>query len=266
MSPLALFNLLVPHDRARRVLRRQPYGTDERQTLDVYSTGVTDAPLIVFFYGGAWSDGAKENFGFVGRALAARGFVCVIPDYRLVPAVRFPAFVEDGAAAIAWAQRNIERYGGDPRRIVLAGHSAGAYIALMLAMDSAFLRSADADPAAIKGAAGIGGPYDFFPFNVKASIDAFGDAPDPAATQPINFVRADAPPLLLLHGDNDKLVRPRNTSSLTEKQQAAGGQAESKFYPGSDHALPLLALSRLCRRRAPVLDDITAFAARVTGA
>jgi acetyl esterase/lipase len=220
--------------------------------------------VIVFFYGGSWRHGDKGDYGFAGRALASRGFVTVIPDYRLVPAVTFPDFLNDGARAVAWTQQNIANYGGDPRRIVLVGHSAGAYNAIMLALDGALLRDAGVNPAGVRGAVGIAGPYDFYPFVVEATINAFGAAPDPHATQPITFVRRDAPPLLLLHGDQDKLVRPLNTQSLAEKQHAAGGAVESKFYPGLSHVNAMLALSRPLRSKAPVLDDITTFARRVT--
>lgn len=264
-APLATFNALTPKDDAHRVATSVRFGEGPRRTLDIYSVGAKNAPVIVFFYGGSWSGGRKEDYGFAGRALASRGFTVVIPDYRLVPQVVFPDFVQDGAAAIAWTERHIGEYGGDPGRIVLAGHSAGAYDVMMLALDSAFLKAAGANPAAIKGAVGISGPYDFYPFDVKASIDAFGTAPDPRATQPITFVRADAPPLLLLHGDQDTTVRPRNTVSLAQKQNAASGRVESKFYPGLNHVDPMLALSKPFRGKAPVLDDVTTFARRVTG-
>lgn len=264
-APLATFNALTPKDNARRVAASISNGAGPRRTLDVYSAGIKNAPVIVFFYGGSWSGGNKEDYAFAGRALASRGFAVVIPDYRVVPKVVFPSFIEDGAASVAWTERHVAEYGGDPRRIVLVGHSAGAYNVMMLALDAHFLKAAGADPAAIKGAVGISGPYDFYPFDVKASIDAFGKAPDPRATQPITFVRADAPPLLLLHGDKDPTVRPRNTISLTEKQKAAGGQVESKLYPGLNHADTMLALSKPFRGKAPVLDDITAFARRVAG-
>jgi acetyl esterase/lipase len=263
-EPLATFNALTPKDSARRAAAGVAYGEGPRRTLDIYSAGAQNAPVIVFFYGGSWSSGRKDYFGFVGHALAARGFTVVIPDYRVVPEVTFPGFVEDGAAAIAWTQAHIGQYGGDPKRIVLAGHSAGAYIAIMLAMDSDYLRKAGADLTAIKGAAGISGPYDFYPFDVKASIDAFGKAPDPRATQPVTYARADAPPLLLLHGEKDTTVRPRNTLSLARKQGDLGAPVETKLYPDLNHVDALLALSAPFRGKAPVLDDITTFARRVT--
>lgn len=243
-----------------------PYGgAGPRQRLDVYAP--TDPggprPVVVFFYGGSWRSGAKGDYGFLGDAFASRGFVTVIPDYRIAPDV-FPSFLEDGAAAVAWVRDNIAAYGGDPGRIVLGGHSAGAYIAVMLALDSKYLSAAGVDSSVIRGAAGLAGPYDFYPFDVDATRNAFGAAPNPQVTQPINFARADAPPLWLGWGEKDDTVGPRNIESLAAAERAAGANVQTKLYPNLGHVGILLALSRPFRGRAPVLDDVAEFAERTT--
>ena len=166
-SPLKSFNAVLPKDGGSRLVGRDlAFASGERGRLDLYAPKGTAAgaklPVIVFFYGGSWSSGDKDGYGFVGRALAAQGFLVAVPDYRLVPEVRFPGFVEDGAAAVKWVRANAARYGGDPDRLVLAGHSAGAYNAAMLALDEKWL---GADRAAVKGFAGLAGPYDFLPFS-----------------------------------------------------------------------------------------------------
>ena len=102
--------------------------------------------MVIFLYGGGWVSGERRDYGFVGRAFAARGFVTVIPDYRLVPTVRFPTFIEDAARAVRWAQDHAASFGGDPRRIDLSGHSAGAYIVAMLSLDRHYLADAEVDP------------------------------------------------------------------------------------------------------------------------
>lgn len=181
-----------------------------------------------------------------------------------MPEVRFPTFLDDCARAVRWISDHAHEHGGDPQRIVLVGHSAGAYNAMMLALDRAYLRNAGVDAQSIRGAAGLAGPYDFIPFDVDATRNAFGQAPDPQATQPIRFARLDAPPLLLLWGEDDTTVGPRNLQSLERATRAAGGAVETKLYPGIDHAAILLALSRPFRGRAPVLEDVTEFARRVT--
>lgn len=263
---LGAFNALAPRDReGRRVARDIAFGPEARQRLDVYAPeGAGPKPVIVFIYGGSWASGDKDDYAFAGAALASRGFVTVIPDYRLVPGVRFPAFIEDCAAAVRWAADHVAEFGGDASRIVLVGHSAGAYNAMMLALDARYLRDAGVDAARVRGVAGLAGPYDFLPFDVDATRNAFGQAPDAALTQPVHFARADAPPALLLWGDADTTVGPRNIRGLEAALRAAGAPVETKIYPGVNHVDIMLALSRPLRGRAPTLDDVTAFAERVT--
>jgi acetyl esterase/lipase len=262
---LGTFDRLAPHDSGgEQVGVDAAYGVGARQRLDIYAPAgaVGPHPVLVFFYGGSWRSGSKRDYAFLGDAFSSRGLVTVTPDYRIAPDV-FPSFLEDGAAAIAWVQRNIAIYGGDPTRIVIAGHSAGAYIALMLALDAHYLRDAGAS-LPLRGAAGLAGPYDFYPFDVDATRDAFGGAPDPQATQPVRFARADAPPLWLGWGEKDETVGPRNIENLAAAQRAAGGRIETKLYPNLGHVGILLALSRPFRGRAPVLDDVVEFAQRMS--
>ena len=260
-SPLTAFNTLAPRDPAARAGRDIAYGPDPRQRLDVYTPkgGAAGAPVLVFFYGGGWDSGRRQDYAFAGQALAAQGFVTVAPDYRLVPQVRYPDFLTDCAAAVAWAHAHAAAYGGDPDRILLAGHSAGAYNAMMLALNTRYLRDAGVDPRVIRAAAGLSGPYDFLPFRVKSTLETFGQASDPAATQPINHVAPGAPPIFLAHGDKDTLVYPKNTLALAAALSRAGDTVEVKIYPGLSHADLVLALSRPFRGKAPVLADMTAF-------
>lgn len=264
-SPLSLFNGLMPKDGGVKLAASGvAYGADPRQRLDVYvpkNAGAGPRPVIVFFYGGSWNSGERAGYAFVGRALAAKGFVTVIPDYRLVPAVRYPAFVEDGAAAVRWVRAHAKAYGGDGDRIVLAGHSAGAYIAAMLAVDGRWL---GADRKAVRGLAGLAGPYDFAPFDKAASVAAFGGWPDAAETQPVTHADASAPPALLLAGAEDDTVRPRNSEALAAKLHAAGVARDLKLYPGIGHIGILTAIAKPFRGKAPVVADVAGFAARVT--
>lgn len=265
-SPLAMFNGLTPKDRlAAPAVRDVSYGSGPRQQVDVYPAPGTGAkPVVVFFYGGGWDSGRRQDYAWAARALAAQGFVTVVPDYRLVPEVRFPAFLEDSAAAVRWARDHAAEYGGDPDRIVLMGHSAGAYNAVMLGLDRRFLDAAGVPQSAIRGVVGLAGPYDFYPWDADASRNAFGQYPEPLQTQPVTFARAAAPPLLLLHGDKDPTVRMRNTERLAAKVREAGGRVETKIYPGVDHRAIVLALSRPFRGRATTLADATAFVRETT--
>ncbi len=218
--------------------------------------------MIVFFYGGSWSSGTKEGYAFVGRALASRGFVVVIPDYRLLPEVRFPSFLEDGAAAVKWARANASRFGGDPDSIVLVGHSAGAYNAAMLSLDARWLGP---DRVAIRGFAGLAGPYDFLPLD-GITRPVFGNAPDLGATQPVTFAGAGDPPTLLMVAGKDTLVGPRNSERLAQLLIEAGERAEIRTYPEVGHVGILTAIAKPFRGRASVLDDLAGFAGAVTGA
>jgi acetyl esterase/lipase len=185
--------------------------------------------------------------------------VTVIPDYRLVPAHPFPDFVDDGAAAVAKARAIAQQYGGDPHCVALMGHSAGAYIAVLLALDPRYLEHAGVDLRDIRAVVGLAGPYDFYPFDVPASVAAFGQFPDPQETQPIRFARGDAPPLFLGHGDKDTTVALRHSTALYAAINKPGGDVELKIYKGADHVSLILPLSRPFRSRRPLLDDVTSF-------
>jgi acetyl esterase/lipase len=239
-SPLAAFNRLVPKDRGGLLAAAgRPFGDHPRQRLDFYvprRPGKERVPIILFFY----------------------GFLTAVPDYRLVPEGRFPAFVEDGAAAVRWARRHAAGFGGDPERIVLIGHSAGAHIGALLALDPQWLGE---DRPALRGFVGLAGPYDFLPLEGPVTRAAFGHWADPAVTQPVNFAAAGAPPVLLLHGGRDRTVRPRNSLELARRLAAAGGEAQVRIYPTLGHVDLLTALALPLRRRAPVLADAVAFAA-----
>jgi acetyl esterase/lipase len=265
IDPLGTFNALMPKDRASaRVARDLPYAAGERAKLDVYAPRARAArprPVILFFYGGSWNSGRRQGYAFAARALAARGFVVVVPDYRLVPEARYPDFLRDCAAAVRWARRHAGEYGGDGERIVLTGHSAGAYNAAMLALDPGLLGP---DRAVVRGFAGLAGPYDFLPLDDASTIAAFGAWPNPGETQPTTHAAAGAPPALLLHGEGDSRVKPRNSRKLAARLRAAGNDVELKLYPGLSHVEILTALAIPFRRRAPVLADVAGFARSVT--
>jgi acetyl esterase/lipase len=219
------------------------YGSHPRQRLDVYRrAGGDKAPIAVFFYGGAWRAGEKAHVAFVGYALAAMGFVVVIADTRLSPEVRFPAFVDDGAAAVRWAHEHADILNGDRNRTILIGHSAGAHTAALLALDQRYL-SALSTP--ISAWVGLAGPYDFFPFPLKLCEQVFAGSRDPLQTQPINFARRDSPPALLIAGTEDAHVPVENTLSLTRVLQDKGATCVSIIEPRATHLSPLLSFSRL---------------------
>ena len=260
-SILSIINAFSLKDASSRRLERDvPYGTAARQKLDIYAPKRMDGPVpVVFFiYGGSWMDGSRHHYGFVGRALAALGYVTVIADYRVLPEVEYPGFLDDGAAAVQWVVEHIAGYGGDPNRMALMGHSAGAYNALMLGLEPSYLAKCGI-LSRVRCMVGLSGPYDFFPFDGPITLRTFGAVREPLGTQPINHVTKDVPPTFLGSGDKDTLVYPRNSAALAKKLHEAGVTVVEKHYPRLGHPGPLMALGRPARGLAPVLADIAAF-------
>jgi len=246
---------------ARQVAEGVAFGS-HGQTLDIWAPAGASAgklPVVIFWYGGGWAKGDRAAYAFAGRALAKEGFLVVIPDYRKVPQVRFPAFLEDGAEAVRWTQDNIADHGGDPARVAFMGHSAGAYQAVMLALDATWLSAAGVEPGAVKAAVGLSGPYDFYPFTSDRAIDAMSQWQRPEETQPITYARADAPPLLLATSEGDTTVRARNANNLAAKLRELGASVAVENYGPLGHEEVVMALSKPFRSKGPVLADSVAF-------
>jgi acetyl esterase/lipase len=237
------------------------YEAGPRHSLDVYvpaSTG-KPAPIAVFFYGGSWTFGNKEMYQYLGRSLSRQGVLVIIPDYSVYPPAVFPDFLKDAAAAVAWAKQHGAEYGGDPSRLYLAGHSAGAYIAAMLTLDPEWLQAAGLDSRTdIAGTVGISGPYDFVP-DTKSLMAIFGEGAQVPRTQPITYADGKAAPMRLLTGDADTTVQPGNTFRLAARIQAAGGSVQTIVYPGVGHIGIVGAFAPSLEFWAPTLRDTAAF-------
>ena len=239
-----------------------PYGEKPRQSLDVYRPkgAKPGAPVVIFFYGGDWQAGKKGDYRFVAEALTSKGFVAVLPDYRIYPNVTFPAFVEDAAKSVRWVHDHISQFGGDPKHIYLMGHSAGAHIAAMLTLDGHFLKDVGLSRQSIRATAGLSGPYDFTPPPEDAPV--FGAVPGrrpPPRVEPIAFVDGHEPPMLLVQGRKDVIVDPFNAVNLARRIRRAGGEVRAIEYPDRGHVGVCLALAWDFRWLAPVLRDVTEF-------
>ena len=243
-----------------RVEANLRYAEGPRGTLDLYvpaQAGPT-APVVVFFYGGSWDSGSKDLYLFVGQALASRGIIVAVPDYRVYPEVRFPGFVEDGAKAVGFVAaaaregRNGLPAGRHP--LFLMGHSAGAEIAGLLATDKRYLARQGLVPGQLAGFVGLAGPYDFLPLTEERYKRIFPEATR-AASQPVNFVDGREPPMLLIAGDADTTVDPKNTRSLADKVRRAGGQATAMIVRGVDHIGAVSALSTALPFNDPAIRD-----------
>lgn len=263
-DPLGALDLLAPAA-GIRCTSDIAYGEHGGQRLDLYLPEDSPSPesAIVFFHGGRWSYGRKEEYRFVAQALVARGHTVAVCDYRKYPSVRFPSFVEDGAAAIAWALRHLPGHGVDPRLVFLMGHSAGAHIAALATMDRRYSARHGVEPDQIAGLVLMSGPFDFFPIRGDDLRDIFGPEEHHADTQPLRFVRRGLPPMLMLHGRRDRTVRPRSSAMLASAIREQGGDARVVFYDYLTHTNILAALSdRIGFLVAPALDDITLFVQR----
>jgi acetyl esterase/lipase len=271
LAPVALLNALAPRAGVTQVLD-QSYADGPRHGVDVYAPNPvrSGTPVVVFFYGGGWEDGDRGMYRFVGATLAARGIVAVIPDYRVYPAARFPDFIEDGAAAVAWARLHAAAYGGDPARLFLMGHSAGAQIATLLSLDRTWLAAVGMDPGRdIAGTIGLAGPYDFLPLESPTLQAIFGPQSEWPRSQPINFVTPGAPSMFLAAPARDSSVAPGNTVRLAARLRASGTTVVERIYALVGHrtllgafAAPLTLLSSV---RADVLRFVAHRSAEVGG-
>ena len=242
------------------------YGKLPRQKLDIYTPTqtrpATGWPMVVFFYGGSWNTGARADYRFLAEALAGRGILTVVADYRLYPQVRYPDFLSDSAQALAYGLDQASRLGADPKRVFVMGHSAGGYNAAMLALDARWLKAAGHSPTELAGWIGLAGPYDFYPIVNPDAKPVFFHPNYPADSQPIGFTSADAPRSFLAAATDDPLVNPqRNTQQLASKLQAAGVPVTVKLYPRANHLTLIGAFAWPLHWLAPVLDDVQAFIA-----
>ncbi len=263
-SPIGTLNALARTD-TYRPTRDIAYGPLPRQKLDLYTpTSAAPAagwPVVVFFYGGSWNSGERAEYKFVGEALASRGMLALVADYRLYPEVRYPSFLEDSALALAWGLDHAKSLGGDPRRVFVMGHSAGGYNAAMLALDPRWLAATGHRPAELAGWIGLAGPYEFLPLGPESPARPVFFHPDyPPGTQPIDRASAGSLKAFLAAPVGDKVVSPqRSTLAMAAKLSAAGVPVELKMYDGITHALLAGAFARPLRGLAPVLDDVTAW-------
>jgi acetyl esterase/lipase len=247
--------------------RHIPYGPLPRQQLDLYLPKSAPRATILYLYGGGWVSGARWYYWLFGQAMAARGFAVVVADYHLYPNAKFPAFVEDAALAFKWTRDNAAGWGGNVSKIFVMGHSAGAHIAALLALDPQYLRAQSLDPSMIKGVIGLAGPYTLNPLKWPGVKDIFAaSSSDPRGARPVKLARDGAPPMLLLHGARDRIVKCDATMNFANALAAAGSRAEAKVYPSIGHFEIFATFFWGWRWRASTLKDTEAFIEQRLGA
>lgn len=264
-SGAGVLNALVP-DSGYTEQHDIAFGDDPRQKLDTYRPAKPGGaaggipPLVVFFYGGSWSEGDKAEYRFVGQALASAGAVVVIANYRLSPQVHYPVFLQDCARATAWAFDHAEELGSDPKHLVVMGHSAGAYNAAMLALDPRWLGAVGHSPSELTSWIGMAGPYDFLPIGDPATQVAFSWPDTPADSQPLMHASAKAPRTLLMAAKHDKLVNPvRSTEAMAARLRSDGVDVTLHIYDRVSHVTLVASLGTPLRFLAPTREDIIEF-------
>ena len=258
-SPAMLLNATVPRS-TYRVQRDVLYGKAARQKFDLYlpKAFMPPAPVVLFFYGGAFRAGRKEEYRVVGEALAQKGIITAVADYRIFPEGHFPDFLEDGARALASVHARIGEFGGDPSRIFLCGHSAGAYISVMLAANPAYLRAVNADVSSIRGVIAIAGRYHELPLGDSIAYEIFR-GPARAETRPATYIDGKRPPFLLLAGAKDNKEVLDSHRLLAAHLRERGSPVEEHTYPNVGHMGIMVALAPGFRSLASLRDDIVRF-------
>ena len=241
------------------IISNVSYGLEDRNKLDIYIPEAFEKPLpvIVFFHGGRWSFGSKDQYKFVGMTLSKLGYIVVLPNTRLYPEVKHPVFVEDGAKALAWVYSNIAEYGGNDN-LYLSGHSSGAHIAALLTADETYLKQENLSTEIVNAFAGLSGPYDFIP-EEEDLMDMFGPPSKYSNMQVPTFIEGTEPPMLLIHTKDDETVIIRNLNRLKSAIDAKGGIVETIIYPSGDHVDAVAALSWVNPGKLSVAEDMDKF-------
>ena len=277
---LAVANALeAGHDGVER-LPDLAYGAGARHRLDAYRpravrapcarievpgdpepTGRRARPVVVFLHGGNWTYFGKDDFRYVGHAFAERGVVAVVPSYRCYPDADVDDQLLDAARAVAWTRRHAHELGADPARVHVIGHSSGAHVAALLALDGRRLARVGGTREWLAGFVGLNGPY-WFATDANPHMRRFFGAPERHADAlPVRFASAGAPRTLLVHGAADRMVRPRNSRELARRLARAGADVTLRLVPGDGHGTVLERWIRSRRQADPVLDTVAAFVA-----
>jgi len=254
-APVKILNTITPSGSFEKA-KNISYGPLDRQKLDIYRAEKPRAasPVLVFIHGGSWTDGSKDIYKFLAQGFTSEGFDVVVPNYRLYPEAVYPQMIEDSAKAVEYAVKQFP-----DRKIVVIGHSAGAYNTLMLTLNPDYLQNAGGSVCQdISGVVSLSGPTGIIPLKEEPYISIFPDR-FTGTDAPLNNVNGPTPPFYLAHGSDDKTVYPQNSQALAEKIQKRGGVVTVKIYDGKNHTDMVKDLSNLFDGSSTLKADIIQF-------
>jgi len=254
-APVKFLNTITPSG-SYKLAKNVAYGDGARQKLDIYQPNEPriGGAVVIYVYGGSWDTGNKNMYKFVGEAFASGGYTTIIPDYRLYPAAHYPDFINDTASAIAYTAK---RY--PDKAVVVIGHSAGAYNAMMTTVDPKYLRSQGLDICeTIAGMVGLAGPYGAFPLKEEPYITIFPNR-HTGTDAPAQMTLGPTPPVFMAIGDKDTTVSDLHSTVLQKNIRARGGLADYKVYPGLNHTDIVKVLSRYFDDDSELKGDILSF-------
>lgn len=250
---------------SQKVIADMDFGSKYNSKLNIYLPKNTKEsnPVIVFFYGGKWEDGSKDDYRFVADAFTELGYIVVIPDYVKYPQVKFPEWQYDAAKALAWTHNNISKYKGNAKELFVIGHSSGAHIGALLTVDNKYLAAEGGNRNWIKAFAGIAGPYHFIPEEDDLK-DMFGPQQNYKYMHVTNYIDGKQPPMLLLWGKKDTIVGEININNMLPQLQETNSLYQVKYYDDLDHISIISSLTRYKRNKSKIYEDINSYFNEIT--
>ncbi len=216
-----------------------PFGTDDWQKLDLYlphDTSARDMPTLLFMHGGYWTHGHKEWLGFMAPAFTSLPALFISVGYRLAPAARYPAALEDCLAALHWTYHHIATYGGDPQRLFVGGHSAGGHLAALMTLQPRLLTARGLPADVIKACISVSGVYDLKGDIPQDRLQAFlGPTTSHKQASPLCYVQGAHTPFLLVVGEHDYPVLYEQAYAMAAALRQAGCPFAFLEIPGVDH-------------------------------
>lgn len=254
-TPVSFLNGITP-SKSYLLEKNVSYGSLGSQVMDIYQARAKkeNSPIIVFIHGGSWDSGSKDIYKFFAEGFTSEGYDVAVPNYRLFPEIIFPDMLHDTAKAVAYLSNLFSN-----RKVVLIGHSAGGYNALMVSMNKHYLKEQGISVCSlISGVVSISSPTGVYELKKEPLVTIFPDR-FKYNDAPMAYVDNATPSLLVINGLADKVVDPQNAIILSEKVNKRGGQSVLKLYPDTNHTQAVQVMSRYFDDNISLKSDILNF-------